>query len=416
MDISLLEKQMNFKAFFKKKTVRFFIIVFATLLVLSNIVIFTLSMIQYNRTSKRQLDGYEEMMVHLITLEDIDTAITYTTHYYHTQGIRISLYDPSEQLIYQTEEAPREGELQPLYDRDNQIIAYIIFDDQHSYLGNEMTVGLIIINTFSILLFLVFLRTLYWYINASYGLLEDDLDMIGYKEEGFNFKDLEDVSKRLLHLINSEKMLRENQKAYIKTLAHDVKTPLTVIKAYLEGIEMNKLSFNEAVSQDISDEIKQIEKLIPKFMREDTGFDAKEQNIKPIIIHMIHRLQQMFITKHITIDHQLDDVNLNISTSDINRLVENLLVNAYHYSEADQDIIIELTQEQLLIKDQGIGMDEETLSKIKEGPYRSKEAFDHYKTGSGMGLQIVFEIVDRLGYQMDIISEVNKGTTIIIHF
>ena len=70
----------------------------------------------------------------------------------------------------------------------------------------------------------------------------------------------------------------------------------------------------------------------------------------------------------------------------------------------------------MIIKDQGIGIDKDTLDMIKKGPYRNKEAFTHNKYGSGMGLQIVFEIVNRLGYNLDIESEVNKGTEIRIQF
>lgn len=408
----------SFKSFFKQRTVKFFVIVFASFLLLSNIAVYGFSKYQYEREQKRQLDNYKTMMVHLLTMESEAIAVTYTEHFYHTQGIFIAYYDELDNLVYVTEEAPKIDEKINLYDNEGLLIGSVIFDSQNSILGNELSFGLIILNSFSFILFLVFLQLLYWYLNSWYNLLEKDLMHIGKKGDGFNFSDLEAVSVHMLELIESERRIREYQKEYVKVLAHDIKTPLTVIRAYVEGMALGKIEFSEEVMNDLINEVKFLDKMVPKFMQQSSDFNQAKQNIKPIIESIISRLNEVFKTKEIAVVSLLDDYNLNISYIDISRIVENLLFNAFHYTDLKGKINIKLSADDhnLIITDNGIGMDEETYCMIKQGPYRSEEAYLYNKKGSGMGLQIVFEIIERLGYKIDFETKINQGTKITIKF
>jgi len=409
---------MSFKTFFKQKTVKFFIIIFAALLILSNVVVFGVSTIQYRRETKRQFEGYQEMMTHLLTLEDTQTAITYTTHYYHTQGIRIALYDQNEDLLYETGQPPQTSIKTPIYDNSDQVIAYVRYDDQHAIFARELSTALLIINGFSLILFLVSLRILYWYIKHSYTLLAEDLNHLSKDGHNFHFSDLEDISKRLNHLIHSEKQLRDQQKDYTKRLAHDLKTPLTVMKAYLEGVQLKQIKFDGSIINDLLEEIKQMEKMMPRFMVDDPSLDIRSQDLHTMIASTIHRFQALYQNKDIKVKKDIDPFTIDMAYIDAKRLIENLLANAYHYSDQGQSIhiILDAKNKALTIKDQGIGMSEETLKRIQEGPYRAKEAFEHYPIGSGMGMQIVYEIINRMGYTISIDSRLHQGTTIIIYF
>lgn len=409
---------ISFKTFFKQRTVKFFVVLFASILLLSNVALYGVSNYQYNREYQRELNAYQEMMEHLITMEDELMAVIYSEHYYHTQEIRIAYYDETNNLLYETPDKPFTNETFDLYDAEGNVIGHIIYDDQNSILGKELGYGVLILNGFSIILFLVFLRLLYWYLNNSYHLLEKDFKILGKKSKGFNFSDLENISERMLGLIESEKRIRAYQKEYVRILAHDIKTPLTVIKAYLEGIQINKLEFNEAINKDMVEEVEQIEKMIPKFMTQNPDFTSTNQNIKPIIESITGRLKEVFKTKDIKVKHQLDDYELAISYVDIARIVENLLFNAFYYTNHGESIKIHLNKERgiLVFKDTGIGMDNETIGLIKKGPYRSEKAFELNQKGSGVGLQIVFEIIERLDYKIDIHSEIGLGTEISIYF
>jgi len=409
---------ISFRSFFKQRAVKFFVIVFVSFLFLSNIALYTVSKIQYDREQNRQLDNYKTMMIHLITMENQEFAATYTEHFYHTQGIFIAFYDSENNLVYVTEEEPRGFDRIELLSDEGVLLGSIVYDNQNSILGNDYSYSLIILNAFSVILFLAFLQLLFWYLNSWYNLLEKDLLKIGKSEGNFNFTDLEAVNLSMLELIESERRIREYQKEYIKVLAHDIKTPLTVIKAYVEGMSLGKIVFSEAIALDLLNEVKEMEKLVPQFLEQSEDYSLVKQNIKPLIINTVNRLNEVFKQKNISLKLELDDYDLEVSLIDFSRIIENLLVNAFYYSYEDGLILISLEKvsNKLTIKDSGMGMDKETLSLIKKGPYRAQEAFEKHKKGSGMGLQIVFEIIERLGYNIDILSVKNKGTEIIITF
>jgi signal transduction histidine kinase len=407
---------MNFKTFFKQKTIRFFIIVFAALLIVSNVVVYGSSTIQYEREHEREMDGYRDMMRHLLTMEDTDAAITYTTHYYHTQGIRLSVYDQNETLLYTTEQLPNGNDLIPITNDDGQVIAYFTYDDQDSIFGKELTIALIIINGLSILLFFSAIRSLYWYINKTYQLLEKDLDNLGHSNRDFYFSDLASVSQRLVHLIKSEKQMRDVQKAYVKVLAHDIKTPLTVLKAYVDGLKLGKIRLDEPALEDMIEEINHIEELMPQLLTQKSNHKKESHSLKPFIEETIQRYLQLFKSKNIQIVKNLEDINLDIAFEDMKRMVENLLSNAFHYSLTNQTIYIKLSQHQLVIQDEGIGMDDMTLNQVKKGPYRSQKAHEQYEQGSGLGLQIVFDIIDHYGYNIQFDTNPNQGLCVTVTF
>ena len=93
---------IRLKQFFRQKMVQVLMILFAGVLLLSNVVLYTVYSVQFERESSRQQSSFTEMMVHLLTMEDQETAITYIEHYYHIHGIEIGFYDTNYQLIYET--------------------------------------------------------------------------------------------------------------------------------------------------------------------------------------------------------------------------------------------------------------------------------------------------------------------------
>lgn len=408
---------ISLKLFFKQKMVQFLMIMFAGVLLISNLVLFTMSNVQYERETNRQINAFSEMVVHLLTMESTDTAITYMEHYNHIQGIDIAFYNTTGNLVYETSDHVAMDFSINLADSESNPLGTVYYDDQNSNLGNDLTMGLLIMNGFSILIFLVFLKLLYSYLNNWYKLIETDLESIGTDTPSFYFQDIESVSLRLKESMETLERLKEYQKEYVKMLAHDIKTPLTVIKAYLEGVKLGRVEFDETVLEEMMNEVDEIERMIPKFMTQNIDSTQKHQNIGDIIETIINRLLEVFQTKHIQIKQSIDDYMMTVSYLDITRVVEHLLFNAYYYNKERGMIEIELNSKTkiLLIRDSGIGMSDETLNKIRKGPYRADMAKQFNQKGSGIGLQVVFEILQRLELEMEIDSTIDEGTTFTIH-
>ena len=408
----------NFNQFFKQKMNRFITIFFASLLLIANIGLFVSSYVQYNREIERQTSSFVEMMEHLITIEDIETALIYLEHYDHTHGVNLIYYDRLGNILYQSDSISSNANVFDIYDTNEVLIGSISVDYQSSVLGRELTYGLIAFNLFSFILFIGGLVIMNRYLNHQYQTVKEDMNRIGEENQEFLFEDIGSINNRYIKALSAEKEVKNLQEHYVKVLAHDVKTPLTVMKAYLEGISNNRIEFNEEINQDLLNEIKNIEKIIPQLMISNIEDIAKTQNIAVPIRKHVEKLKETFKSKDIIIKDNIEDLEVLISTADVLRLVEHLMLNAFYYSEKKTMVQIDLLKKEkkLIIKDQGIGMTKETIDLISQGAYRSKDAIAYHQTGSGVGLQIVREIVKDIDGSLSIESVYGLGTTITIEF
>ncbi|MCR3905479.1 MAG: HAMP domain-containing histidine kinase [Tenericutes bacterium] len=409
---------ISFNTFFKQKMTRFFIIVFSALLIIFNIGFFVFSIVQYNRQIERQEDSFIEMMGHLIVLESIDASITYVEHYDHTHGVSVIYYDADNHILYQSEQIPNHTNRLQIKDSSDNILGEVVLDYQKSVIGKELTVGLVSFNLFSLIVFLIGISILYKYINSQYKFIVEDMNNIGKGSSSFKFSDIDNIHDRYIKALESEKEIKKIQEHYVKVLAHDVKTPLTVIKAYLEGIHSKRIEFDSRINQDMLNEVKIIEKLIPQLMVTSIKQVSIKQDIALPIKATLDKLKDVFKTKDIEVYQSIDSFIIYVSTIDIVRLLENLVFNAFYYSDygGKINIVLDKKNSQLVVEDFGIGMSKETLNKIYSGPYRETKAKQYHQKGSGVGLQIVFAIVEKIGAKIRIDSEENKGTRVTITF
>ncbi len=103
---------------------------------------------------------------------------------------------------------------------------------------------------------------------------------------------------------------------------------------------------------------------------------------------------------------------------DIERVILNILTNSIKYTKDGGEIKIYVgfvyTDAYIKIIDNGMGIPEEDLTRIFERFYRVDKARTRELGGSGLGLSIAKEILDKNGGSIDIKSEVGKGTEVVI--
>lgn len=407
---------ISLKSFFRRKMARLPILLFAAFLLASNLTVFLLAGLQYRQENERQEAGFTAMMTHLITQEGEEAAVVFAEHYFHTQNIRLALYDAEGNLLYMTDPAPASSEYLPLTGESGLSVGSVLYDERSSFFGTDLTVGLVLTNVFSVLAFLVFFPILNRNLDAWYGMVKGDLDRLGTADGEYRFSDLEAAGRRLKESRDSEARMRDYQKEYVKMLAHDVKTPLTVIRANLEGIRLGRIEPEDSVLKDMMDEVDEIERMIPRFLTEAADSVKKTQDVSLIVKAVIRRMTEVFRLKKMNVTERIDPVFLEVSSLDFSRVVEHLLFNAFYYTPEGGAVGVELDpiKKSLVVRDTGIGMDEETLKRVLEGPYRSPKAKEMQKTGSGIGLQIVFETLKRMGMTIRFDSVPREGTMVTI--
>ncbi|MDQ8005411.1 MAG: sensor histidine kinase [Pedobacter sp.] len=230
------------------------------------------------------------------------------------------------------------------------------------------------------------------------------------------------ISEEKEEEIKRSKLIDEKKNEFIAMASHELKTPLTVIKAYTQLVGMSK--------NDCSDRIKD---LIEKIDFQTAKLSNLVQQMLDISHmengRMAYEMKQVqlngfindvaLMMKHILPEHQLqvllaDDVMVQIDPLRLEQVISNLLGNAAKYSNKQTLVLLESTleNENVIIKvtDQGMGLSEETKRSVFDKFYRAEDVV-HSHSGLGMGLYIASKIVTDHGGKMWVDSELGKGST-----
>lgn len=409
---------MNFKNFFKQKMVRFLALLFAFTIISGNLGFYIIAKVQFDREVERQNSAFIAMVSHLLSMENTETTLVYLEHYDHTHGVRIAFWNADNDLLFESEESPLSVESISLFDSEQLYLGKVTIDNQSSFFGQDISFGLIIYNGLTLILFFMGLWILRHHLDKQYDLLKHDMDSVGSEDNIFAFSDIETINERYIKALKTESDLKAIQSHYVKVLAHDIKTPLTVMKAYIEGVQSKRIDYDQAVESVLLEEIAEIEKLVPQFIATDLNQLAIKQNVTPIIKNHLEKLTSVFKTKSIDLEFNLEDLELHIASADVVRLIEHLTFNAFYYSSPKTTIkiIINGKDKMISIQDQGIGMSQETIDKLNDGPYRNADSTQYHQKGSGIGLQIVKDIMKKYQGELIINSTLGVGSIMTLKF
>ncbi|WP_062054027.1 ATP-binding protein [Sediminicola sp. YIK13] len=239
---------------------------------------------------------------------------------------------------------------------------------------------------------------------------------------------IQDVTKEKLIKDELSRKNEELQKAnieldrFVYSASHDLRAPLTSLRGLIQIVEMILKPEDEELKEPLSLMSTTIDKM-DVFIRSifdysvnaRTEVSAEKINFKELIASVWESLKYMNInsnpksTINITqeVDFYSDKKRLEI-------ILGNLVSNAIKYYDKDKaEHILNITvtadekNANILIEDNGIGIGKEHIDKIFEMFYRATKL----STGSGMGMYIVKETIDRLDGTIQIESELHKGTT-----
>lgn len=258
--------------------------------------------------------------------------------------------------------------------------------------------------------------------------------MIGFSFLGYVTTDL--INKTIKTLNEKEQSLlkarKETQEAYVKktnafiNLAHETKTPLTLINNYFNRYK--KL-------QEPSHELNIIQENLNRLERDMIHFLKLEKELKHPQIEVIEDildlsrfiqeetvlLEDYFQTKGLNLEKEIESsIFVNLCTKDCEHIVYNLLENAYKYSDPCSKVSIKLkkmtdTTNVLSVLNFGEIIPIEQQNDIFL-PYKQSDALRNHNQGLGMGLAIVKNILDKIGASIEVQSHSIKGTEFTILF
>ena len=228
---------------------------------------------------------------------------------------------------------------------------------------------------------------------------------------------INELSRELYKMENMRKNLTSD-------ISHELRTPLTSIQTHLEAMidgiwEPSKERLNSVNEEVIrlSHLVNQLKNLA-KFDSYDDKLNLKSENLTQLIKNIIYNNESYALDKNIRIKYELEDVNANIDKEKISQVIINLISNAIRYTNLNGEILIKLYKKsdfiKIIVKDNGIGIPEESLDYIFERFYRVDKSRCRNTGGTGVGLTICKSIVDLHKGKIEVKSKLNEGSEFII--
>lgn len=225
--------------------------------------------------------------------------------------------------------------------------------------------------------------------------------------------------------ITQRKELEKRKHEFIAMVTHDLKTPLTSIQMFLELLERNILgALPDKARKHLVKVQRNVDRLVNlvadilDFERMEAG--KQELNLEPtsvesIIERSIEAVEEFANQHRVLIQHDECDANINADGERLIRVLINLLSNAVKFSpeEAVVQVSVECTDRWVTIRviDNGRGIPSTHLDTVFE-KYKQVEAKDATeKKGTGLGLPICKDIIERHGGTIGVNSQLGKGST-----
>jgi len=233
----------------------------------------------------------------------------------------------------------------------------------------------------------------------------------------YELEELSGSFNKMTHELSTIETLRSD---FINSFSHEFKTPIVSIRGFARLLKDDTLDQNErkeyldiiiaeserlcSLSENVLN-LANFENL--EIIADITEFRLDEQLRKAVI-----QMEPKWSAKNINVDIETDDVLYTGSADLMQQVLLNLIDNAIKFTGPGGIVYIKLTNSdkgvRLLVRDNGIGMDEQTTARIFDKFYQADPS--HTETGNGLGLSIVKRIVDLCGGRIEVRSRQNTGS------
>jgi len=218
------------------------------------------------------------------------------------------------------------------------------------------------------------------------------------------------------------------QKKFLADSAHELRTPLAVMKTGAEAVLSDKSCKKEEYKKLVKDFLEELNFLSD--MVNDLLFLTREDNlhsleyIKTELRALVHKQIDLMVpyakARQVTLEKNIikESIFVKGNAGYLKRLVVNLIKNAIDYNYVKGKVLVSLQHEKkeaiLKVVDTGMGISQEDIKHIFDRFYKIDQAGVEQNSGAGLGLSIVKEIVIAHKGKIKVNSEINQGAEIII--
>ena len=264
--------------------------------------------------------------------------------------------------------------------------------------------------------------------NIKEGNLDFVLEVEGNDEFSQPCQDFEEMRKRLKESTEEKILMDKENKELISNISHDLKTPITAVKGYVEGIMDGVADTPEKMNRyvrTIYNKTNEMDHLINEltfYSKIDTNripYTFSKLNVEDYFSDCAEELGLEMETKGIELvyaNYVEKDVQVIADGEQIRRVIHNIVSNAIKYMEKPKGIIQLRVKDvgdfiQVEIEDNGKGIAAKDLPYIFDRFYRTDASRNSATGGSGIGLSIVKKIIEDHGGKIWATSKEDSGTT-----
>ena len=229
--------------------------------------------------------------------------------------------------------------------------------------------------------------------------------------------------------ISSLRKLEDLRKNLISDISHEIKTPVSVIRAGSETLHSGSIKDPKIASKftkSILDNSERLSEMIDDLLElekiEFGGLVIKKEKIIPHkeINKILSTIEALLVEKKLVVENDInEDLILRTDKESFRSIFSNLLNNAIKYSPIGSKIVFNAAKEKksivISIKDNGYGIEKNSIKRVFERFYRSSKARAHTK-GTGLGLALVKQLSSRIGANVKVESQINVGSEFFVSF
>ncbi|HWQ21266.1 MAG TPA: HAMP domain-containing sensor histidine kinase [Clostridia bacterium] len=244
-------------------------------------------------------------------------------------------------------------------------------------------------------------------------------------------REFAELSDSLNHMAHELKCRDEVEQELFSNLSHELRTPVTVIKGYMEALDAGMISnpqelhgAAEAISQETANleiminELRQLAQIDNNaVMPEESDFDVDE-----VLGYIWRRFAPIAAGRGVLLSHQFDaHVKVHLDRQLLDRAVANLLSNAITATPSGNSVTLSSRVNDsrgvsIVVEDTGSGIPQEDLAHVFDRFFRGDRSRNRRSGGLGLGLPIARDLVEIEAGHLDIKSTVGIGTRVTVSY
>lgn len=243
--------------------------------------------------------------------------------------------------------------------------------------------------------------------------------------EHHGIKEIDELADSLNYLESEVSKTDQYRRDLMANVSHDLKTPLTMIKAYAEMVRDITYKDKEKMNANLNVIIEETDRLnilvgdilaLSKLQAKSDTLEIETFNLTNEVNDILKRYDYLKETEGYIFNVSMpDEVIIRADKNKINQVIYNLINNAINYTGDDKTIYISIKEDkkayEISIKDTGKGIDKDKIEHIWEKYYKNEKNHKRNIVGTGLGLSIVKSILESHNFEYGVKSVKNKGTT-----